>query len=73
LEGAQLRAGRDAMTRRLRWAGAIAFLGVLIEALALMWTHPTAFLAFALIGIPLVLLGVLIFLWSLVSAEGAGD
>ena len=66
-------AGRDALTGRLRVAGAIAFLGVLIEALALLWTHPTAFLAFALIGIPLVLLGVLIFLWSLVSAEKVGE
>jgi hypothetical protein len=66
-------AGRGAMTRRLRRAGGFALVGIVIEALALLWTHPTAFLAFALIGIPLVMLGVLIFLWSLVSAEGVGD
>jgi hypothetical protein len=65
--------GRGVLTRRLRWAGGFAFVGVLIEALALLWTHPTAFLAFALIGIPFVMLGVLIFLWSLVSAERAGE
>lgn len=64
---------RNLMERRLRVAGGLVFLGVLIEALALRWAHPTAFLAFAMIGIPLVGLGILIFLWSLVAAGGAGQ
>lgn len=64
-------AARNPMERRLRFAGLLALLGLLVEALALLWNHPTAFLAFAMIGVPLVLLGVLVFLLSLVSRGSA--
>jgi hypothetical protein len=68
-------AGRELnlMERRLRVAALLVFAGVVIEALALRWAHPTAFLAYAMIGTPFVVLGILVFLWSLVSAGGAGD
>jgi hypothetical protein len=56
------------MEKRLRAAGILVFLGLVIECFALRWTHPTAFLAFAMIGIPVVLAGVLWFLYSLISA-----
>lgn len=57
------------MDRRLRVAGILVLAGLLIECLALRWTHPTAFLAFAMIGVPVVLAGVLWFLFSLVSTK----
>lgn len=65
-------AAQGLMERRLRWAGILVLLGVLVEGVALRWSHPTAFLVLAFIGMPLVMLGVLLFLWSLVSAGGAG-
>jgi hypothetical protein len=60
-----------AMEKRLRAAGILVFLGLLIEVFALRWTHPTAFLAFAMIGVPVVLAGVLWFLYSLVTVKAS--
>lgn len=53
------------MHLRLRVSGIFVLLGLLVEASALGWSHPTAFLIFALVGIPLQLVGILIFLYSL--------
>lgn len=53
------------MHLRLRVSGIFVLLGLLVEASALGWSHPTAFLIFAFVGIPLQLVGILIFLYSL--------
>ena len=53
--------------RKLRFSGLLVLLGILVEGVALRWSHPMAFLMLAFIGIPLVMVGVLLFLWSLVS------
>ena len=53
--------------RRMRVSAILVSLGLLVELLSLLWTHPLAFLASAMVGIPLVGLGILIFLYSLVS------
>lgn len=45
-------------------------LGLLVEAIALRWNHPAAFLVFAFVGIPLASLGIVIYLYSLVSLRG---
>jgi hypothetical protein len=58
---------QDPMQQRLRRAGIFVLLGLLVEVVALRWTHPLAFLVFAFIGIPLVSLGIMIYLYSLVS------
>ena len=55
------------MDRRLRLSGVLVTLGLLIQLASLWWTHPTAFLAFAFLGGPIVIAGVVIFLYSLVS------
>jgi hypothetical protein len=55
------------MERCLRIAGVFVLLGLLVEMVALRWVHPAAFLVFAFIGIPLALLGIVIYLYSLVS------
>jgi hypothetical protein len=54
--------------RRVRFSAALVFLGLIVELTALHWSHPTAFLVFALAGIPLVGAGIVVFLYSLVSA-----
>lgn len=51
---------------RCRRAGSF---GLLVEALTLHWAYPAAFLVFALAGFPVLLLGILLFLYSLVSVK----
>jgi hypothetical protein len=52
---------------RLRTAGALIFLGVLIEILTLEWNSPIAFLVFLGMGGLLIGLGVVFYLLSIVS------
>ena len=61
------------MERRLRISGMFVLLGLLIEILALRWIHPAAFLVFAFIGIPIGSLGIVIYLYSLVSLRSSDD
>jgi hypothetical protein len=62
------------LERRLRVCGALVSGGLLVEVVSLQWAHPTAFLLFALLGGALVGLGVLVYLYALVSVprRGAG-
>ncbi len=55
---------------RIRLAGSLVVAGLLVAALSLLRIHPLAFVAFLLVGCPLVLAGVLLFLYSLVRPEG---
>jgi hypothetical protein len=62
-----MRAG-DSMDRRLRISGVLVIIGLLIEALCLVWSRPIAFVVLVGVGGALIGLGVLLFLYSLVSA-----
>ncbi|HEV2697351.1 MAG TPA: hypothetical protein VGU90_05110 [Terriglobales bacterium] len=53
--------------RRVRIAGALVCLGLLIQLLTLVRIHPLAFVAFILIGCPLVFAGLVLYLYSIVS------
>ena len=55
------------LARRLRLAGLLLSLGLLIEAATLLWQHPTAFLAFLLLGGVLVAAGVLVYLFTIAT------
>jgi hypothetical protein len=55
------------MERRLRISGILIALGLLVEALSLMRVHPLAFLGFMFIGGGLLVIGIVIYLYSLVS------
>lgn len=55
------------LARRLRLAGLLLGLGLLIEAATLVWSHPTAFLVFLLLGGALVAAGVLLYLFSIAT------
>lgn len=57
------------MKRRIRLAAGLLTAGLLIELVSLLWSHPMAFLASTLLGIPLVGVGILVFLYSLVSVR----
>jgi hypothetical protein len=62
---AGLRAG--AIERRIRMAALLVCLGLLVLLLTLVRIHPLAFVAFTVIGCPLVLAGIVLFLYSVVS------
>ena len=55
------------MTVRLRIAGVLIFVGLLLEAFTLTWNNPIAFLVFLGIGGLLIGVGILLYLLSLVS------
>jgi hypothetical protein len=55
------------MDDRLRVSGILIVLGLLVEALSLIRIHPLAFLAFMFVGGGLLVLGIAIYLYSLVS------
>lgn len=47
--------------------GFVTILGLLVEALSLVWNHPVSFVAFVALGGLLLAAGILIYLWALVS------
>jgi len=59
--------------RRIRWSGILVGAGLIIQMLTLLWTHPLAFVAFLLIGCPLVAIGILLYLYSLVAHSQASE
>jgi len=56
---------------RIRWAGMLIVVGLVLQMLTLLWTHPLAFMCFLMVGCPLVGAGVLLYLYSIVSHEPA--
>jgi hypothetical protein len=63
------------MGKLLRAASALIILGLVVEAISLIWFHPLSFVLFAFVGIALIGLGILVFLASIVFAvpgENAG-
>jgi hypothetical protein len=61
-----------AIERRVRLAGVLVCLGLLIQLLTLIRIHPLAFVAFILISCPLVFAGLLLYLYSVVSYAPEG-
>ena len=55
------------MSKKLRIAGILIILGLVIESFSLLWSHPLSFLAFLCIGGLLLVVGVLVYLFALVS------
>src|SRR5262249_27328920 len=68
LEAYELSPIAGAMQRRLKFAGALIVAGLAIELLSLFWSRPIAFLVFMFAGGLLLLLGIVIYLYSLVPA-----
>lgn len=59
----------DSFETRLRLASFLVALGLLVEAIVWRIVHPLAFVAFLGIACPLVVAGMLVFLWALATAE----
>jgi hypothetical protein len=59
----------NSLERRLQLSGILLILGLLVEALCLFWTRPIAFVLFIGVGGLLLALGILLYLFSLVSTN----
>lgn len=57
---------------RLRLAGGLIALGLLVQALSLLWNHPLSFVAFVSVGGLLVAGGIVLYLFVLVSIPSTG-
>jgi hypothetical protein len=53
--------------QRIRWSGILVVTGLLVQLLTMSWSHPLAFMAFLIIGCPMTLAGVLLYLFSLAT------
>ena len=57
----------QSIQRRLRIAGIVTALGLVIQLVTFFWIQASAFLLFAFVGVPLVIAGCVVFLYSVVS------
>lgn len=57
--------------RRIRWAGILIAAGLIIQLITFLWIGPLAFMAFLMISCPLIVIGVVIYLYSLVTTQPA--
>ena len=55
------------VAKKLRAAGTLIIVGLLIEGLSLIWNHPLSFIAFLGIGGLVMFAGIVIYLAALVS------
>jgi len=60
---------RPLIERRIRLAGLLIGLGLLSQLVTFLWIHPLAFMAFLLVGCPLVAIGIVVYLYSLVATQ----
>jgi hypothetical protein len=57
----------EALQRRLKLSSILISAGLVVEVVTLFWSHPLTFIAFLLLGGTLVTMGVLLYLYALVS------
>jgi hypothetical protein len=57
------------MQRRVRTSGMLVLAGLLVELVSLVWSHPMTFILFLMPGTLLIALGILLYLFSLVSVD----
>lgn len=60
---------KSRMERRLQISGILILLGLLVELITLNSSHPTAFLSFMVFGGSLIILGILSYLYLLVTPD----
>ena len=56
---------RNGAARKLRLAGILIVLSLLVQSFSLEWSHPLAFVVFLFIGGLLLLAGLVVYLWTL--------
>ena len=61
--------GNMTLERRLRISGTLIILGLIVEALCLLWTRPLAFVLFVGVGGGFLAIGIVFYLYSLVRSK----
>jgi polyferredoxin len=56
---------------KLRLAGAFIILGLVVQALSLLWNHPLSFIAFVTVGGLLLAIGIVLYLLTVVNMAAA--
>ncbi len=56
---------------KLRWSGGFIILGLIVQALSLLWNHPLSFIAFVTLGGLLLAIGIVLYLLTLVNMQTA--
>ncbi len=69
MNGSHRSGGRTGFAGRLYIAGLLIAVGLVVELATLFWTHPVSMTLFLCLGAVLVLAGMAIFLWSVVSGR----
>ena len=59
----------ETIERRIRWASFLIGAGLLVQLASLLVVHPLAFVGFLMIGCPLVLAGIVMYLLSLIHEK----
>lgn len=59
----------ETVERRIRWASFLIGAGLLVQFASLLMVHPLAFMGFLMIGCPLMLAGIVIYLLSLIHEK----
>ncbi len=57
------------ITKKVRIAGVLILLGLVVESLSLMWNHPLSFIAFLSVGGLLLGAGIVVYLLMLLFAR----
>lgn len=57
----------DPVNSKLRLSGGLIALGLLVQAVSLLWNHPLSFIAFVIFGGLLLVAGILVYLFALVN------
>jgi len=57
----------DSINMRLRLAGVLIVVGLLTQALTLLWNHPLSFVAYMVIGGLFMAIGIVVYLLTLVN------
>ena len=52
---------------RLRTSGTLVIVGLIVEILSFFWIHPIAFMTFLVLGCGFLGVGIVLFLWTLVT------
>ena len=55
------------LTKHLRVAGTLIILGLIVQLASLFWNHPLSFLLFVLVGSAILVAGILVYLFAIVS------
>ena len=60
------------INKKLRISGGLIALGLLVQALSLLWNHPLSFIAYVTIGGLFMAGGIMLYLFTLVNIPSAG-